>query len=309
MAAKKPTGRTRAEPKKRKNAPKRFPREERSGADALGDASLVVEILAGWPPLSDAERAAFWSQFTDAQCERWSVQVSMADTRTAAIDWLVTLNAILRQFSPREYRPARLSFFAEQIMLLEQSQLQQKEPLAAQDDSFIHRAASLRARSMTASLAATLQRVAGGRETVRSQVAQAGKLPGASTRETVATLTSLIAVAEHELRNAPHVSSAMGLTAEVLDEAQAALETLQTVDEMREVQSIAGPDTQASRLAGRVLCELFLSWQSLRDARQRDERIPAVAPHANLVRLFELGDAVFGPDSDETPPVPTPTAA
>lgn len=277
---------------KKKKAPK-------AKSQATSTPSIAASVITSLPLLTTAERAELMQQYSDQQCETWGGRTRASDTLKDAYKWLATMKDVVLELAPPEYHATRLAFVAEVVLALEVADSAPVPGASTEGERLARDASLLGAQAARGRLLRALYRTAGGREAVRARIAaSAGDdrfAPGA-----LDSLGKLIAVARAELTASPTASRASGLTAAMVNEAEFARAALEVANRAAATGTIAGTDSvQTNRLEGRVLRELRLAWNSLRDARTRDGRVPALVPGPALVRAFKL--------IEKEEPEPTPS--
>ncbi len=252
--------------------------------------SIAATVIASWPAVTTAERAELLAQFTDEQCETWANRTRSRDTLKDANKWLATINQVVRQLSPVEYHSTRLAFLAEQVLALEGATREAVPGAATEAERDARDTTLLRAQGVRTRLAAALTRTAGGREALRSRIsAVAGDVRSAPG--VIDQLKGLLEIANIELTRSPTASRVSGLSSALVSEAATALESLEAANTAAASGTIGVSDSaQTNRIEGRVLRELRLAWSSLREARERDGRIPVLVPGPALVRAFKLAE-------------------
>lgn len=271
--------------KKQKTAKKAGVKATNSGS------SVAADVIASLPLLTGAERAELLQQFTDEQCEAWADRTRSADTLRDTNKWLVTLKAVVLELAPQEYHATRLAFLAELVLALEASTVAPVPGAATASERDVRDAALLHAQGVRSRLLKALSRTAGGRVALRKKISAAtGDARTASS--TLGSLAELLTVARAEQTASPVASKVSGLTAALVSQAdQALLELRGAAGGANSAVIAAGDSAETNRLEGRILRELRLAWQSLRDARGRDGRVPALVPGPALVKAFRLADA------------------
>jgi hypothetical protein len=251
--------------------------------------SIAAKVVASLPPLTAAERAELMLQYTDKQCEAWAERTQAADTLRDANKWLSTLHAVQVQLAPTEYHAVRLAFLAEQVLALEVAAATPATGAATAQERADRDGSFLRATTVRRELMEALTQTAGGREAVRRRITEAGL--ARTPNEALASLAALITLANEQLRDSPTASKSSGLTTGLVDNAERTRAALEVANRAAASGVIGtGDSADTNRLEGRVLRELRLAWNGLRNARRRDGRIPALVPGPALVRAFKLID-------------------
>jgi hypothetical protein len=252
--------------------------------------SIAATVVASWPPLTNAQRAELLLQYSDEQCQAWAERTQAAATLKDANKWLATIHDVLVKLTPREYQPVRLAFLAEHVHKLEVAQATPATGASTPEERTARDGSFLRATAVRRELIEALTQTAGGRETVRRRITEAG--PARTPNEALSSMAALIKLANEQLRNSPTASESSGLTAEFVDTVERARAALEAANNAAASGVIGtGDSAETNRLEGRVLRELRLAWTGLRNARRRDGRIPALVPGPALVRAFKLIDA------------------
>lgn len=264
---------------------------KKAAVSTASTSSVAAGVITSLPLLTGAERAELLKQFSDEQCEAWADRTRAADTLRDTNKWLATLKAVVLELAPEEYHATRLAFLAELVLALEASTAAPVPGASTSAQRDVREAALLSAQGARSRLLKALTRVAGGRTALRKKISAAsGDARTASS--TLGSLADLLTIARAEQTASPVASKVSGLTAALVSQADHALAELRLAAGSANSAVISvGDSAETNRLEGRILRELRLAWLSLRDARERDGRVPTLIPGPALVKAFRLADA------------------
>ncbi|WP_437969567.1 hypothetical protein WMF04_09800 [Sorangium sp. So ce260] len=283
---------------------KKAQRKGASDAPRGGEIARVERMLRLRRPLTDVQRAAFRSRFSDAQCDEHGGRAKSGPVLREGIAWAERIQKTLE--GPHEglrYSEERFTWLLECLLGLARERALRKGAQGSADAARClgeqARAASLELRD---DLAGMLAELAGG---VEAEVEALAKAQGtaADDRELAASLRALAGLAEDWLRRGGDVDRALvasaGLTqahaqaawrsADELE--RAAGDVARAASDAPEIASDgAAPGeggegdtgerdaTALARAEGRLLREMAVAMRSFAEARRKNRAIRKLAP-------------------------------
>jgi len=243
--------------------------------------SAAERILASWPSLGEAHRAAFRQLVPDEECDALGAQTKSDAVLRDALAWCKAIDAALRKhpYELRRYAPPRFVWLVECVVALDEAVRAQKTRGGAARERLLARATE-RARDALADLVTALEVVAAGR-------------PDAATKIAEATADASVAGLAKGLRALADLADELGRSYDPRTRALVASVTLRAEDAhaaraaAAELEAAALPETTAddrgdtaptNRIEGRVLAELRFAKRMFDRVRERAPHVPRLTP-------------------------------
>lgn len=321
---------------------KKAQRKGAPDASRRGEIARVERMLRLRRPLTEVQRAAFRSRFSDAQCDEHGGRAKSGPVFREGLDWAARIQKTLE--GPREglrYSEERFTWLLECLLGLAKERALYKSaqgsPDAARCLGEQARAASLELRD---DLLGTLAELAGG---VEAEVEALAKAQGtaAEDRELAASLRALAGLAEDWLRRGGDVDRALvasaGLThahaqaawrsADELE--RAAGDVARAASDGAEVASDGAAPGESgegatgqrdaialARAEGRLLREMAVAMRSFAEARRKNRSIRKLVPgpatrrvlKPRKTRAAEPEEQASEPEAQPSEPEGTPAA-
>ncbi|WP_437726463.1 hypothetical protein [Sorangium sp. So ce861] len=289
------------------DAQKKAQRKGASEASRGGEIARVERTLRLRRPLTDVQRAAFRSRFSDAQCDELGGRAKSGPVFREALDWAARIQKTLE--GPHEglrYSEERFTWLLECLLALAKERALYKSAQGSPDGARClgerARAASLELRD---DLLGMLAELAGG---VEAEVEALAKAQGtaADDRELAASLRALAGLAEDWLRRGGDVERALVASAGLTQaHAQAAWRSADDIERAAaDVARVAGEGAEGAEIAsggaapgeggegdegkrdatalaraeGRVLREMAVAMRSFSEARRKNRAIRKLVP-------------------------------
>lgn len=290
--------------------------EVKTHPSARIDLGRLAAMLAGLPPVSEAERAGFRSQFSDEKARALGATTRAAVVELEAMRFARPAYDYLLASNNRRvrYAPVRLAFLLECVAELADARaadVTARTKAAAKQGG--RSLAESRAAAILGELSLSMQDVTVGSDDLSAQLASARKL-AVPADDTAAALDALAQRLEGWLADSdPRLAALLAgynLGAEDVTAARAAAAALRKERDAAQATGSAHHDGAAvNAIEGRVLFEMRLLRKLFHRASDRtgDPSIPRLNPSPGLRRVFSDGptDAEGGPDSPApTPPTP-----
>ncbi|XXX79628.1 hypothetical protein WMF30_12730 [Sorangium sp. So ce134] len=297
-------GRAKAKSSAGTDAQKKAQRKGASDATRGGEIARVERMLRLRRPLTDVQRAAFRSRFSDAQCDEHGGRAKSGPVFREALDWAARIQKTLA--GPHEglrYSEERFTWLLECLLALAKERALYKSaqgsPDAARCLGEQARAASLELRD---DLLGMLAELAGGVEAEAEALAKAQGTAD-DDRELAASLRGLAGLAEDWLRRGGDVERALvASTGLAQAHAQAAWRSADELEraagdvvraEGGEAEAASGgaapgeggegdggtrDATAVARAEGRLLREMAVAMRSFAEARRKNRAIRKLVP-------------------------------
>jgi hypothetical protein len=262
--------------------PRRVPRN----IETLRAKKLLDAFTSAWPPLSDAQRAAFAARYSDAQCEEIGKRTKSDGVLRDALAWLPAMAKTLQK-SPeavRRYGQERFVWLLECVRALASERACQLAD-AAGDDIWRAKAADAEgvARAARSELLATLVELADGNPAAQEALHAAS---GTADRpeQVVSSLLALGDIGRYWLSQAHSAAEVLvesvGLTLAEVKAAEAAAEALAEAcsDRDDEGRVVLRDAPFVNRAEGRVLLEMQAAMRVFGYARERNKQITKLTP-------------------------------
>ncbi|AUX40740.1 uncharacterized protein SOCE26_021410 [Sorangium cellulosum] len=291
-------GKGRAKPGVEAEKPGKAERRGAAEVSWAGERAQVEQLLRLRRPLTDVQRTAFRSRFSDVQCDELGGRAKSGPVFREGLEWAARIQKTLDQ--PHEglrYSEERFTWLLECLLELAKARASYK---SAQDPAGTARRLGEQARAasleLREELATLLAELAGGVEAEVEALAKA-QGTGADARELAASLRALAGLAEDWLRRGSDVDRALvasaGLTqahaqaawraADELervagDGAQAAGDGAQTAGDGAADEAGKRDATAVVRAEGRLLREMAVAMRSFSEARRKNKLIRKLVP-------------------------------
>jgi hypothetical protein len=279
-----------------------------------GALAAPATLLGRLPTLDTDHRAAYLSQFTDAECTSLGEKTRSAAVRAAALAWAAEATPTLLGPHAKEidYAPKRLAWLVELITSLdaERSAGLQKNTLqsSVRSERDVSR---VKGQELKQRLAQKLSRVVKGNAVATQNLAAVGAT--ATDEELAGALTNLARLTDGLLKSADKGVAILAETANVTAaDADAARAAARSLGQSRDSVALGGRahgdrDTpEINRVEGRVLHELVFLRNAFDEARSRGVPVPALVPTPGVQVV--LGRSHPKKSSSKTPDAPAAPA-
>jgi hypothetical protein len=234
-------------------------------------------LLLGLPPLTQAQRSAFRSQFSDAQCDALGTRTKAEAVGRDARAWAATIDASLRKHPDvlRRYGKARFAWFLECIRDLYQA-LDAQRAARGSVGASKRQAGYAReaARAAREDLLEALEMIVGGSEAERESLSAASGA-ARSNEEIARSLRSLADLAEGWLK-----------------ERAAGDATLEGKGTARDAPAV-------NRIEGRLLLEMRIVMRVFARAHERNAVVPRLTPGPGTRPVLRSRSAAGGKEEPE----------
>ncbi len=307
-----------SKPKSTKKVVKKAAKKPRLAATALRtppsarSSSAIDLLLSRSKPLSDDERGAFRSQFSDARCDAMGVRTKSANVLAEAKSWAVTIDKALDQYPRdlRRYGRTRFVWLLECVRDLAREIDAQRNAggagSAQASDLAARRSDALGARK---DLTSTLEGLTEGDDAATEGVATATAIARDDDESLVRSVRALAALASDWLARAQHHVAARVLVASLgLDEADvnAATAKASALEEAMVARALGEKGStfdrpSVNRIEGRVLLEMQRVMRVFEEAKKLNKLVPRLVPGSGVRSVM-----LRGRSSAATPPATAP---
>ena len=281
------------------------------------DVGAVANLLHDLPPLSDVQREAFRSRFSDAQCDAWGTRTKASAVAKEAVAWCATIHRALRDFPHAlgNYGEPRLAWLLECVRALQ-------DEMAAQQQANSDVAPGVQAlekaiasgHDVRGRLLETLAVLVGAREDERAILEGASGHVTSDALTLADSLSSLAELAAGWLARGDAVNRALVASTTLgpsrVDEARAAARAIRAAAGTKTLGGAPSVRDSAivNRAEGRVLREMRVAMQIFEAAHGRDKAIPRLVagPGTKAVLVGHGGHAAPAVDPA---PATTPHSA
>ena len=272
-------------------------------------AKDLSSVRAHWPAPGAVARAAYASQWSDAECAERGTATKAVNVRNESGAWILTIHKAFGTYHTEiGYSGSRLVYFldtyealAAAIAAHEESQGNLTGRKQSASDALVA------ARTIGQTLADRLAAAAGNRPAERRAL-DATNTPASTPEETVHRLRNLTELAASWLTTrkaelAVLVAEAQ-ITRQLVDAVRKAADDLEVYRrEARSERRVPKDPPAVNLLEGRVLCEMRFVREAFERARAGDKRIPALVPGPGT-RAVILGRSHASKRADKTPSTP-----